>query len=61
MRYFGLTAVRFLSNNPSKVEALEAAGVAVEERVPCEAITDTRATEYLRTKKEKLGHLIEGL
>ena len=61
MRYFGLTAVRFLSNNPSKMEALEAAGVAVEERVPCEATADTRATEYLRTKKEKLGHLIEGL
>ncbi len=61
MRYFGLTAVRFLSNNPSKVQALEAAGFAVEERVPCEGTTDKRATEYLRTKKEKLGHLIEGL
>ena len=61
LRYFGLSKVRFLSNNPAKVEALEAAGVAVEERVPCEAAGNERAAGYLRTKKEKLGHLIEGL
>jgi GTP cyclohydrolase II len=61
LRYFGLKAVRLLSNNPEKVEAVENAGVLVAERVPCLAdVLDTREA-YLRTKKEKMGHLLEGL
>ena len=56
-----LERVRFLSNNPAKVQALEAAGIAVEERVPCEVAAGHLSAGYLRTKKEKLGHLIEGL
>jgi len=59
LQYFGLKAVRLLSNNPQKVEAVERAGVAVVERVPCLAdVLDTRES-YLRTKKEKMGHLLE--
>ena len=59
LRYFGLKAVRLLSNNPQKVEAVERAGVEVVERVPCLAdVLDTRES-YLRTKKEKMGHLLE--
>ncbi len=50
-------AVRLLSNNPDKVAALEAAGVKVVERVPCEVDASTHAEEYLKTKREKLGHL----
>lgn len=61
MRFFGLTKVRFLSNNPAKVAALEAEGIEVEQRVPCEAPSSEKMAGYLRTKKEKLGHLIEGL
>jgi GTP cyclohydrolase II len=57
----GLKRVRFLSNNPAKVSALVEAGIEVEERIPCEPSAGDRATAYLRTKKEKLGHLIEGL
>jgi GTP cyclohydrolase II len=49
--------VRLLSNNPEKVEALERAGVEVVERVPCEVQPTPHAEEYLKTKKEKLGHL----
>jgi GTP cyclohydrolase II len=49
--------VRLLSNNPEKVEALENAGVKVIERVPCEVPPSPQAEEYLKTKKEKLGHL----
>ena len=57
--YFGLKAVRLLSNNPEKVEAVERAGIAVVERVPCLAnVVDTREA-YLRTKKEKMGHLLD--
>jgi GTP cyclohydrolase II len=57
LKALGVTRVRLLSNNPEKVEALEHAGVKVVERVPCEVIPSPHAEEYLRTKKEKLGHL----
>ena len=57
LKALGVTRVRLLSNNPDKVEALEKAGVRVVERVPCEVTPSPHAEEYLRTKKEKLGHL----
>jgi GTP cyclohydrolase II len=58
LQYLGVTAVRLLSNNPEKVEAVETAGVKVVERVPCLAdVLETREA-YLRTKKEKMGHLL---
>jgi GTP cyclohydrolase II len=60
LHYFHVPAVRLLSNNPDKVAALEKAGIAVVERVPC-LVTVLDTTEvYLRTKKEKMGHLLEG-
>lgn len=61
LQFLGVRKVRLLSNNPEKVRAVERAGITVEERIPClvEAI-DTREA-YLRTKKDKMGHLIEGL
>ena len=52
-----VTRVRLLSNNPQKVEAVEHAGVQVAERVPCEVTPSPHAEDYLKTKKEKLGHL----
>ena len=57
LRALGVTRVRLLSNNPEKVEALQRAGVEVVERVPCEVEPSPHAEEYLKTKKEKLGHL----
>ena len=57
LKALGVTRVRLLSNNPDRVEALEQAGVRVVERVPCEVTPSPHAEEYLRTKKEKLGHL----
>ena len=57
LKALGVTKVRLLSNNPQKVEALENAGVEVVERVPCEVDPSPHAEEYLKTKKEKLGHL----
>jgi GTP cyclohydrolase II len=57
LKSLGVTQVRLLSNNPDKVEALERAGVKVVERVPCEVEVGPHAEEYLKTKKEKLGHL----
>jgi len=57
LKALGVTKVRLLSNNPDKVEALERAGVEVVERVPCEVTPSPHAEEYLKTKKEKLGHI----
>ena len=57
LKALGVSKVRLISNNPEKVEALERAGVKVVERVPCEDDPSAHAEEYLKTKKEKLGHL----
>lgn len=54
----GLCKVRVMSNNPDKIHALEEAGLQVVERVPIEIETREPAAHYLKTKKEKLGHLI---
>src|SRR5437660_4173939 len=54
LRYFQLTRVRLLSNNPEKVEAVERAGVAVSERIPCLAAPLHSTDAYLRTKKTKM-------
>jgi GTP cyclohydrolase II len=58
LRHFNVRAVRLLSNNPEKVEAVERAGIPVVERVPCVAEVVGAREGYLRTKKEKLGHLL---
>ena len=57
LKALGIRQVRLLSNNPDKVAALEQSGVQVVERVPCEVNASPQAEEYLKTKKEKLGHL----
>ena len=59
LRYFGLSAVRLMSNNPEKIEALERAGVRVTERVPAIVPPVSSTEDYLRTKREKLGHLLD--
>ena len=59
LKYFGLTRVRLLSNNPDKIAALERAGVAVVERIPCIVAPHESTIGYLRTKKQKMGHLFE--
>jgi GTP cyclohydrolase II len=57
LQALGVHQIRLLSNNPQKVAALEAGGVRVVERVPCEVDAHQHAQEYLQTKKKKLGHL----
>ncbi len=54
----GLCKVRLLSNNPDKIQALEKAGLKVVERVSIEVQSEESAANYLRTKREKLGHLL---
>ncbi len=57
LQYFGVTALRLLSNNPEKVAALEKAGIRVVERAPIIVPPLETTAEYLKTKREKLGHL----
>lgn len=55
----GLCHVRVMSNNPLKIQALEEAGLTIVERVAIEVEPPKCAAHYLRTKKEKMGHLLE--
>ena len=61
LHYFGLTRLRLLSNNPEKVGAVEKAGIEVTERVPCLADVLQTRQRYLRTKRERMGHLLEDI
>jgi GTP cyclohydrolase II len=61
LRHLGVESVRLMSNNPDKVRALEEAGVVVAERVPCIAGAHESRRNYLETKREKMGHLLDGL
>src|SRR5437870_882163 len=55
----GLCQVKVISNNPGKLRALEEAGLRIVERVSIQVDSPESAERYLRTKKEKLGHLLE--
>ena len=58
LKYLGAVRVRLLSNNPEKVQGLQNEGIIVEERVPLEIPPKSSTKEYLKIKKEKLGHLL---
>ena len=61
LRQIGIKKVRILSNNPEKIAGLERAGIEVVERVPIEIEPHETTLGYLRTKKKKMGHLMEKL
>jgi GTP cyclohydrolase II len=58
LRALGIEDVRLLTNNPQKVEGLEAAGIEVAERVPHQMPTNPHNADYLATKRKKSGHLL---
>ena len=57
----GITTMRLLSNNPTKRGGLEGYGLEIIERVPLETKPNPENINYLRTKRERMGHLLEGL
>ena len=57
----GITTMRALTNNPSKYGGLDGFGLDIVERVPLETIPNPENIAYLRTKREKMGHMLEGL
>src|SRR5216684_2666044 len=58
LKQMGVPAVRLITNNPAKVDALELAGVKVVERISAEVPTEPTNERYLKTKREKMGHLV---
>jgi 3,4-dihydroxy 2-butanone 4-phosphate synthase / GTP cyclohydrolase II len=54
----GVQKLKLLTNNPRKFVALEGYGLTIAERVPIEMAASDASRRYLRTKKEKLGHLL---
>ena len=59
LKYFGITKIRLMSNNPDKIQGLSGEGIEVVERVPLIVKASSLSHSYLKTKKEKLGHLLD--
>ena len=59
LKDLGLNTIRLLTNNPQKIVGLEGYGLQVTERVPLEMEPGARNLAYLKTKKDKLGHLLK--
>ena len=58
LRDLGVKKMRLLTNNPRKIAGLKGYGLEVVERVPIQMPTEKENELYLKTKKEKLGHLL---
>jgi 3,4-dihydroxy 2-butanone 4-phosphate synthase/GTP cyclohydrolase II len=54
----GITKLKLLTNNPKKVSGIEGFGLEIVERIPIQIMSHTRNLKYLKTKKEKLGHIL---
>jgi 3,4-dihydroxy 2-butanone 4-phosphate synthase/GTP cyclohydrolase II len=61
LRDLGVRSMRMLSNNPRKLAGVENHGMSVSELVPIEIPASESTRRYLRTKKEKLGHLLSSV
>src|SRR5579863_27739 len=59
LKLLGVRRVRLITNNPEKVAALESAGIEVTERVSDEVEPQDTFAAYLKTKQEKMGHILE--
>src|SRR5436189_2629789 len=58
LRDLGCQKIRVLTNNPGKFSALRGYGLEIVERVPLEVAPNDNSRRYLKTKKEKMGHLL---
>jgi 3,4-dihydroxy 2-butanone 4-phosphate synthase/GTP cyclohydrolase II len=59
LKDLGIRQMRLLTNNPRKIKGLEGYGLEVIERVPIQMETNVNNTDYMHTKKLKLGHLLD--
>lgn len=61
LRHLGITRMRLLSNNPVKRVGLEAYGLSVVENVPIEVVPNPYNEFYMKTKKERMGHVLHNI
>ena len=61
LKQLGLHRIRLMSNNPDKIAAVEQAGIEIVERVSIEVEAHEKSLGYMKTKKEKLGHLLNNV
>ena len=61
IKQLGLRRIRLMSNNPDKIRAVQRAGIEIVERVSIEVEPHAKSLGYLKTKKEKLGHLLDNV
>jgi GTP cyclohydrolase II len=59
LKLLGVKQVRLITNNPEKVAALESAGIEVVERLSAEVEPQDSFADYVRTKQEKMGHIVD--
>jgi 3,4-dihydroxy 2-butanone 4-phosphate synthase/GTP cyclohydrolase II len=59
IKQLGLRRIRLMSNNPDKIAAVQKAGIEIVERVSIEVEPHEKSLGYMKTKKEKMGHLLE--
>lgn len=57
----GITSMRLMTNSPQKFAGIEGYGLSITERVPLETSPTAENIAYLRTKRDRLGHLLDGL
>ena len=57
----GITTMRLMTNNPAKYGGLEGFGLEIVERVPLQIASNPENEQYLRTKRERMGHLLDGM
>ncbi len=55
----GIKKLKIMTNNPRKLKGLEGYGLEITERVPLEIHSNCKNQYYLKTKKERLGHMLE--
>ncbi|UQN07960.1 GTP cyclohydrolase II [Deinococcus sp. QL22] len=61
LKNFGVRSIRLLTNNPDKIAACEAAGLAVTERISIEGVENPFNRSYLTTKRDLLGHTLRNV
>jgi GTP cyclohydrolase II len=61
LKQLGLRRIRLMSNNPDKIAAVQRAGIEIVERVSIEVEPHEKSLGYMKTKKEKLGHLLNNV
>jgi len=61
LKLLNVPSVRLITNNPEKVAALEAGGITVAERISAEVESQETFEKYMKTKHEKMGHILESL